>query len=229
MTSWRLLAAVVSACSVLSAPAHAGILFVFQEPVRNVEGESFSSTTPSNINVQTTGHLLGGTNGADAFITPFGLGVLSGPADLGAVTGLPHVDGLNPEFLRLEFSEPVQMQRAFFHFAGPGSTDTFDLVIDGVDIDVPSVFGTNRIKNLAPAGQAAGWVEFPDTLPVGKKFDFVAANWSTGTMTFDEWNLEKAEVIPELTPFLLLSMLCVPLTAIFCLRRRLRPSTSAVG
>lgn len=45
------------------------------------------------------------------------------------------VDGSGrPEFLRLEFNEKVQLQKAFFTFAGP--FEKFGLAIDGQMIDV---------------------------------------------------------------------------------------------
>ena len=75
------------------------------------------------------------------------------------------------------------------------ATDRFGLVVDGNNVDVPALFGTDVIKDLHPAGLAPGVVRFPDTVPGGTTFDFLAQNW--GGASFDEWNLEKLEVVPE--------------------------------
>jgi hypothetical protein len=106
-----------------------------------------------------------------------------------------HVDGNSPEFLRLEFSSAVQISTVVFAYAGSGSTDRFGLAVDGVPINVTALFGTNVIKDLHPLGFAPGIVNFPAAVPAGKVFDFFAVNWGGGA--FDEWNLEKMEVIPE--------------------------------
>jgi hypothetical protein len=190
-----------------SSPAQAGIVFDFRAPNTasegSVENQVFNAFSGSNtLTVKTTGNLVGGTpaqnNNANAYRTVWGLGVqnLNDPAgDLSSFFRSIHVDGNSPEFLRLEFSTSVQIKTVVFAYAGAGSTDRFGLAVDGVPVNVASLFGTDVIKNLQPPGFAPGVVHFPTTVPAGRVFDFIAANWGAGA--YDEWNLEKMEVVPE--------------------------------
>jgi len=97
--------------------------------------------------------------------------------------------GGTPEILRLELNGRVQITEVLFNWVGP--FERFDLAIDGTDIDVPAVFGTDEIIDLRPPGQPVGVVPFPDTLPLGTVFEFIARHPG------DEWNVENVTVIPE--------------------------------
>lgn len=186
---------------------HAGAVFDFRAPNAaaegSVENQTFSAPFGAGVlTVRTTGHLINGTPAqnanANAFRTVWGLGVqnLNDPTgDRSTFFNSIHVDGKDPEFIRLEFSQSVKLQTAVFMYAGAGSTDRFGLVVDGNKVDVPALFGTDVIKDLHPAGLAPGVVRFPDTVPGGTTFDFLAPNW--GGASFDEWNLEKLEAVPE--------------------------------
>jgi hypothetical protein len=189
--------------------SQAAVVFDFRAPNTasegSVEGQALKAFSGSNtLTVTPTGNLVGGTPAqnanANAFRTVWGLGVqnLNDPTgDKSAFFKSIHVDGNTPEFLRLEFSDPVKITTAVFAYAGAGSTDRFGLVVDGVPVNVAALFGTNVIKDLQPPGFAPGIVRFPAAVPSGKVFDFLAVNWGNGV--FDEWNLEKleAEVVPE--------------------------------
>jgi hypothetical protein len=169
----------------------------------DVEGTTFapvSSTGSGNLRVTVTGELLGGTAAenadAHAILSDWGLGVArqyDPPAveDRDPYTWRTHVDGTGakPEVLRLEFNDQVQLTKVLFTWVG--AFEKFDLAIDGTDIDIAAVFGTDEIYKLAPPGHAAGLVLFPDTLPFGTVFEFIARNPA------DAWNIENVEVIPE--------------------------------
>lgn len=199
------------------SPAVAGIFFDLRAPNAASEGIVENQIIPatsgsSTLTLKPSGFLIGGTPSenanAHAFRTVFGLGVLNSndPAgDKSTFFNSIHVDGNIPEFLRLEFSEAVRLNFVFFQFAGAGSTDRFGLAVDGTPIDLISLLGTDVIKNLHPPGFAPGFVFFPDTLPLGTTWDFLAANWGAGT--FDEWNLEKVDVVPEPSCLILVTAL----------------------
>jgi hypothetical protein len=207
--------------------ARGNIVFFFAGAEANVDGQTLPAFSGSNtLTVKPTGHVgtLNNNTPGQAFRTPFGLGVRNpnpNPPDplndRSFFFNSFHVDGNDPEFLRLEFSEPIKLLTVVFTNAGPGSTDRFGLAVDGVAVNVPAVFGTDIIKDLRPPGLAAGIVRIPDAVPTGKTFAFLASNW--GPATFDEWNVEKVEVVPEPATLLVFSALGLGIVG-WCHKRR---------
>jgi hypothetical protein len=160
----------------------------------NVEGTAIgvTSTTGSpNLTVTPTGNFIGGSAAAnanaDAIRGDWGLGVLNKndpTGDRNTLTNRVHVDGKNgAEFIRLEFNEKVRVTSVIFSFVG--AFQKFDLAIDGKDVNVAGVLGTDEILQLAPPNMLPGTVVFPDTLAFGKTWDFFAPNLG------DEWSIES--------------------------------------
>jgi len=129
-----------------------------------------------------------------------------------ATTG---TNSLGAEFVRLVFNEPVQITEAKFAFAG--QYERFDLAVDGVNLDVPRIFGSDVIYDLAPPKQFKGTVEFPrDKLPFGTVWDFIAPTPQ------DSWLLENVDVIPEPGTLLVWSTLCLSAVGLRGFRHRIR-------
>ena len=171
---------------------------LFTEEV--VEGLVLSASHGEPITVIATGGLISGPDdnvddNVDAIRGDWGLGVLNRNVsnDRSGLFQRVHVDGTNSsEFIRLEFSKAVQIEKIFFSYVGP--FERFDLAIDGVDVDVVSLLGTDEIYQLAPSGMAPGFVNLPSSLPFGKTWDFYART------TNDEWNIEGLRTaVPEPT------------------------------
>jgi hypothetical protein len=208
--------------------------FRFRAPFnteRDVEGEEFepvSSTGPGNLRVTVTGGILGGTpaenDNAHAVLSDWGLGVngdVSAGEDRHYFTRRTHVSKNSPgEVLRLQFSDdkgnPRKVQLTKVLFTWVGAFEKFDLAIDGKDIDVPAVFGTDEIYKLRPRCHVPGLVLFPDTLPFGTTFEFIARNCG------DAWNIENVEVIPEPSTLLIWAGLGIGGVGLAWRRRRKR-------
>ena len=124
------------------------------------------------------------------------------------------VDGtFGAEYIRLVFNDPVQVTQVKFAMAG--TFERFDLAVDGVNLDVPSIFGSDVIYNLAPPQQYKGTVRFPlDKVPFGTVWDFIAPT------SQDTWLLQNVDVIPEPTTLLVWSSLCLGAFGLRGLRRR---------
>jgi hypothetical protein len=76
------------------------------------------------------------------------------------------------EFIRLQFSAPVQLELVYFTDAGPH--ERFSLLADGQAIDIKGIFGTDVITAIHPAGM----VQFPAGMPFATTYDFIAhSSW----------------------------------------------------
>jgi hypothetical protein len=195
----------VISCFLVESASAAVSVFDFSlppgTPEQNVEGVAIASVTPaSTITVTPTAGITGASDDlVDTIRSEWGLGVLNGHdlPDRSFLFNRVHVDGQsnNPaggdEFITLSFSDKVQITKVVFAFVGIGSPDTFGLSIDGVDVDVAALFGTDNIAALAPSGSPPGVVLFPDAVGFGNEWTFYARGIN------DEWNIERVEVIPE--------------------------------
>ena len=178
-------------------------LFDFSAPFlteENVEGMAIGASGGGALTVTPTGGLINGTasenSAVDVIRGDWGLGLLNSNVSAGddrsRLFRRIHVDGSNqPEVLRLEFSDAVHIDELFFAYVGP--FESFDLAVDGVDINIPLALGTSEIYRMAPKGTAPGTVILPDTLPFGKVWEFFARS------AYDEWNIEGLAVsaVPE--------------------------------
>jgi hypothetical protein len=207
--------------------ASAAILFCFLGPEANVEGVAQDALSGSTTLKATPrgGQLSGGVfsdPNFDAYITPVGLGVARTPEDRVRImtSAMPptvidtfDVDGRGgiSEVIRLEFSSSIKLVDAFFTNVGP--FDSFGLAIDGVNIGTFSFDD----PSLKPSGSALGIIRFPDALPFGSTFDFIAPDANSA------WNLRDVTVVPEPTTLAVWSALGLCVGACRRWRRRKGP------
>jgi hypothetical protein len=179
-----------------------------------------------DFKVLLSGSLVGSTPSADptsarAYLDKWGLGVLNPSAgtDVG-VQGQVQLDGKHGgEYLRLEFPEPMRL--TLLTFASVGLSDDFDLLADGVPIDLDALFpGTKTIRDISGAqGNWSGTIDFTKAqqpLSFAKQWDVIAA-------VGDGIQLENAafEEVPEPSTILLSSIGLVAV-GIWSVRRRIQ-------
>lgn len=159
-----------------------------------IEGLPIAASSGKPVTVVARGGLISGPDdNVDAILSDWGIGILNRNVsnDRSGLFRRIHVNGANAsEVLSLEFSHAVRIKKIFFSYVGP--FERFDLAVDGVDIDIVSLLGTDEIYQLAPKGMVPGLVKLPDTLPLGKKWEFFART------AYDEWNIEGLRTaVPE--------------------------------
>jgi hypothetical protein len=216
------LALAIAICSSPRPAAAAVSMFHFGGSNQAVQGQTYSPVSGSTrYNVTVYGAKVGSqpslTSGGQAYLVPEGLGVLDPSAASGDVNSLVNrvqVNGtLGGEYIRLQFNESVQISQLKFAFAGLG--EKFDIAVDGKNLDVAALLGTDEIYQLAPAGQFRGTVNLPSSvMPFGKTWDIIAPSVT------DSWNLENCEVVPEPATLAIWSVLSLGAMAYRPLRRR---------
>jgi len=121
---------------------------------------------PKDFAVTVSGALVGSEpsdspNSAYAYLDKWGMGVLNPQVNDVSVMGQVLLDGNHGgEYLRLEFPEEVQL--TYLTFAFVGSVDRFELLADGQQVDLLSLFpGTPTIKGISDVqGNWPGHVDF---------------------------------------------------------------------
>jgi hypothetical protein len=214
---------------------HGGVAYHFKPGIEGqvVGFSQFAEVAPEvgpeNFKVLLAGSLVGFTPSADpnsarAYLDKWGLGVLNPKAgkDVG-VQGQVILDGTNGgERLRLEFPAPVRLTLLTFAMVGLG--DDFDLLADGVLVNLDAMFpGTKMIRDISVAqGNWPGTIDFTKAqqpVSFAKQWDVVVRSSAFG----DGIQLENvvAEVVPEPSTILLWSVGLLAL-GIWSARRRIR-------
>jgi hypothetical protein len=148
------------ACS-LVGKAEAGFEYHFMpgingQPLGDVQFlEVAPISGPAGFKVRLSGASVGNNPNADpttshAYLDKWGLGVMNpnaGP-DKG-IQGQVQLDGKSGgEYLRLQFTVPVQL--TFLTFSSVGILDSFELLADGKQVDLQTVFpGMSGIRSVA--------------------------------------------------------------------------------
>ncbi len=169
---------------------------------------------PKDFTVQVSGALVGSDPSSDAstaraYLDKWGLGVLNPSAgrDVG-IQNQVQIDGRHDgEYIRLAFQAPVQI--TLLTFASVGIGEGFDLLADGVLVDLAALFpGTSSIRQISLSqGNWPGTIDFSQaTQPLGfaTQWDVVVRGASVG----DGIQLENVNVqhLPEPSTLILSSM-----------------------
>jgi hypothetical protein len=169
---------------------------------------------PQDFTVQVSGAQVGyapssSATTARAYLDKWGLGVLNPKSgrDVG-IQNQVQLDGKSGgEYIRLVFQEPVRI--TLLTFAAVGIGEDFDLLANGVMVDLDALFpGTSSIREIsASQGTWPGTIDFTratQPLSFAKQWDVVVRGASFG----DGIQLENVNVehLPEPSTFVLSSI-----------------------